>query len=88
MKKGAPIRDFHERLQSFDIPKMLCAELSVKSDRLEGLSGSGLIVVNPPYTLKDELHTLLPFLKTVMAQDRYASHRAFWLRGEEKPEED
>ena len=88
LKKGAPIKDFHERLQSFDIQKMLCAELSVKSDRLEGLSGSGLIVVNPPYTLKDELHTLLPFLKTVMAQDRYASHRAFWLRGEEKPEED
>ncbi|CUX24016.1 Ribosomal RNA large subunit methyltransferase J [compost metagenome] len=87
LKKGAPIKDFHERLQSFDIPKMLCAELSVRSDRLDGLSGSGLIIVNPPYTLKDELHTLLPYLKTTLAQDRFASQRAFWLRGEEKPEE-
>jgi len=33
--------------------------------------------------LKDELHALLLVLKTVLAQDRYASHRAFWLRGEE-----
>jgi len=62
---------------------MLCTELSVRSDRLEGLSGSGLIIVNPPYTLKDELHAMLPVLKAIMAQDRYASHRAFWLRGEE-----
>ncbi|MGV1955102.1 23S rRNA (adenine(2030)-N(6))-methyltransferase RlmJ [Agrobacterium sp. 22-214-1] len=87
LKKGAPIKDFHERLQSFDISKMLCAELSVRSDRLDGLSGSGLIIVNPPYTLKDELHTLLPYLKTALAQDRFASQRAFWLRGEEKSEE-
>lgn len=63
---------------------MLCAELSVKSDRdTTGLSGTGLIVVNPPFTLKDELHAVLPELKRVMAQeDRYASHRCFWLRGE------
>ncbi len=87
LKKGAPIKDFYERLQSFDIPKMLCAELSVKSDRLDGLSGSGLIIVNPPYTLKEELHTLLPYLKTTLAQDRFASQRAFWLRGEEKAED-
>ncbi|MCM2455397.1 23S rRNA (adenine(2030)-N(6))-methyltransferase RlmJ [Rhizobium sp. CG4] len=82
IKKGAPIKGFHEQLQALEIPKMLCAELSVRSDREEGLSGSGLIIVNPPFTLKDELHTLLPVLKTIMAQDRYASQRAFWLRGE------
>ena len=82
LKKSAPIKDFHEQLQSYDIPKMLCAELSVRSDRVEGLSGSGLIIVNPPFTLKEELHTMLPVLRVTMAQDRYASHRAFWLRGE------
>ncbi|MCE6074445.1 23S rRNA (adenine(2030)-N(6))-methyltransferase RlmJ [Agrobacterium vitis] len=84
IKKGAPIAAFHEALKETGIPKMLCAELSVKSDRdLTGLSGSGLIIVNPPFTLKDELHALLPELKRVLAQDRYASQRCFWLRGEE-----
>ncbi|MGV1770374.1 23S rRNA (adenine(2030)-N(6))-methyltransferase RlmJ [Agrobacterium vitis] len=84
IKKGAPITAFHEALKETGIPKMLCTELSVKSDRdLTGLSGSGLIIVNPPFTLKDELHALLPELKRVLAQDRYASQRCFWLRGEE-----
>jgi 23S rRNA (adenine2030-N6)-methyltransferase len=89
IKRGAPVRAFHEELQALDIPKMLCAELSVKSDReLTGLSGSGLVIVNPPFTLKDELHALLPALKAVLAQDRYASHRAFWLVGETAASED
>ena len=83
MKKGAPIKDFHEQLNALDIPKMLCVELTVKSDRdLVGLNGSGLVIVNPPFTLKDELHTILPAIKTALAQDRYASQRCFWIRGE------
>ena len=47
-----------------------------------GLSGSGLIVVNPPFTLKDELGRLLPFLKERLRQDRFASSRCFWIAGE------
>ncbi len=86
LKKGAPIKEFHEALQATDIPKMLCAELAVRSDReTTGLTGSGLIIVNPPFTLKDELHQLLPALKDHLAQDRFASQRAFWLRAETKP---
>ena len=84
MKKGAPIADFHQALKELEIPKILCAELTVKSDReTAGLNGSGLVIVNPPYVLKDELHALLPVLKEKLAQDRYASQRAFWLRGED-----
>lgn len=84
LKRGAPIAEFHEGLQALGIPKMLCAELVVRSDRaFTGLTGSGLIIVNPPFTLKDELHALLPALKEVLAQDRFASNRAFWLRGEQ-----
>lgn len=83
LKKGAPIADFHKALKELKIPKMLCAELSVRSDReTTGLTGSGLIVVNPPYTLKAELEKLLPFLKERLRQDRFASARSFWLAGE------
>ncbi|WP_112827251.1 23S rRNA (adenine(2030)-N(6))-methyltransferase RlmJ [Rhizobium cremeum] len=85
IKKGAPIAAFHQALKDLEIPKMLCAELSVRSDReTTGLSGSGLIIVNPPYTLKEELHAALPELKRVLAKDRFASQRCFWLRGEEQ----
>lgn len=85
LKKGAPIADFHEKLKALEIPKMLCAELSVRSDReTTGLTGSGLIIVNPPFTLKADLERLLPFLKERLAQDRFASARSFWLRGEQE----
>lgn len=84
LKEGAPVRDFHQALEELDIPKILCTELSVRSDRdTTGLSGSGLIVVNPPYTLKAELDRLLPFLKHKLAQDRFAGARSFWIRGEQ-----
>ena len=83
IKKGAPIAEFHAALKETEIPKMLCAELSVRSDReTTGLSGSGLIIVNPPYTLHDELKRLLPVLKSLLGQDRFASARNVWLRGE------
>nr|WP_316653479.1 23S rRNA (adenine(2030)-N(6))-methyltransferase RlmJ [uncultured Gellertiella sp.] len=85
MKKGAPVNAFHDQLKALDIPKMLCVELTVMSDReTPGLNGSGLIIVNPPFTLKDELHQWLPVVKDLLAVDRYASQRAFWLRGEER----
>lgn len=86
LKQGAPIETFHESLKALGIPKMLCAELSVRSDReTTGLSGSGLIIVNPPFTLKDELALLLPFLKERLSQDRFAGTRLFWLAGEALP---
>jgi 23S rRNA (adenine2030-N6)-methyltransferase len=83
LKQGAPIAEFHGALEALQIPKILCAELSIRSERdTTGLSGSGLIVVNPPYTLKGELDTLLPFLTTLLAQDRFGSSRCAWIRGE------
>jgi 23S rRNA (adenine2030-N6)-methyltransferase len=84
MKKSAPVNAFHAALKETGITKMLCAELTVISDReTAGLNGSGLIIVNPPFTLKDELSIMLPAIKSLLAQDRYASARSFWLRGEE-----
>ncbi len=83
MKKGAPVSAFHAALKETGIPKILACELTVKSDRdTGGLNGSGLIVVNPPYTLEQELRTMLPALKTVLAQDRFASARAWHINTE------
>jgi 23S rRNA (adenine2030-N6)-methyltransferase len=60
-------------------PNCRCAK---RSRYHRGSSGSGLVIVNPPFTLKGELDILLPYLKTQLAQDRFASGRCFWLRGE------
>lgn len=82
IKRGAPLQEFNKALYDLEIPKMLSAELSVRSEREDGLTGSGLIVVNPPYTLKAELDVLLPFLKEKLAQDRWGKARNAWIRGE------
>ena len=83
IKTGAPVAAFHQKLKELAIPKILCAELVVRSERdAEGLAGSGLVIVNPPYTLAGELDILLPYLKTCLAQDRFARAGSFWIAGE------
>ncbi|WP_180897451.1 23S rRNA (adenine(2030)-N(6))-methyltransferase RlmJ [Martelella soudanensis] len=88
IKNGAPVSAFHQTLKDLAIPKILCAELSVRSDRDTGLAGSGLVVVNPPYTLARELDILLPYLKTCLAQDRFARASRFWIAGESAHEKE
>ncbi|MEX3008251.1 23S rRNA (adenine(2030)-N(6))-methyltransferase RlmJ [Hoeflea sp. TYP-13] len=83
IKKDAPVADFHEKLKALGVDRMLCAELSVCApEETTGLSGSGVILVNPPYTLEKELKMMLPELVKCLRQSRRSGHRLFWLTGE------
>ncbi len=42
----------------------------------EGLTGSGMFVVNPPWQLDEELEAALPWLVERLAVDDGASYRA------------
>lgn len=69
------------RLRRTGIPKLLRCELSISPARSEGgLTGSGLIVVNPPFPLEGELRVLLPALVRLLAPT--AGYRLDWLSGE------
>ena len=73
-----------KRLGRLNITKILRAELIVSpvSDQTR-LNGSGLIVVNPPWTLQAELSVLLPALaKCLESQPKSGSYRLDWLAGE------
>jgi 23S rRNA (adenine2030-N6)-methyltransferase len=54
----------------------LHARLSVQAADAQGfgLAGSGVIVLNPPYTLHEQLRTTLPWLSEALAQHAAASH--------------
>jgi 23S rRNA (adenine2030-N6)-methyltransferase len=54
----------------------LHARLNVQTPDAQGfgLCGSGIVVLNPPHTLHDQLHRLLPWLVQVLAQYPGASH--------------
>ncbi len=82
-----PIKDrresdtFGRRLARLGVPRILRAEVTIGPGDPERLNGTGLIVVNPPWTLEAELQTLLPFLATVLARDGQGV-RIDWLAGE------
>jgi 23S rRNA (adenine2030-N6)-methyltransferase len=47
-----------------------------------GLRGTGLIAVNPPWTLHDELKTLLPALAEILSRSATGRMALDWLTGE------
>lgn len=72
-----------KRLRALEIPKMLHSEVMIGPPRADsGLAGSGLIVVNPPYTLEGELRRMLPALARMLAPQGTA--RLDWLAADPK----
>lgn len=65
------------QLQQLPGVQWLQADLVVKKPPQDqhGLYGSGLLIINPPYTLKDQLQSALPWLADVLAQDDHAQWR-------------
>lgn len=77
--------DLAKRVSKLGIPKILRAELTVSpvSDPTR-LNGSGLILVNPPWTLEAELAVLLPALAGLLErQPNGGGFKLDWLSGEE-----
>ena len=66
------------RLRKLGVAKILRSEITLGPARADaGLIGSGLIVVNPPYPLEQELRVLLPGLGRLFSPA--AAHRLDWL---------
>ena len=85
-----PIKDRGEpdalakRLRRTGLAKTLRAELIVAPMHDPSrLNGCGLILVNPPWKLADELAVLLPVLAKVLGRPGSGTFRLDWLSGEE-----
>jgi len=58
-------------------------ELGIKTDTHEfGMTASGMIVVNPPWTLAADMQQTLPWLAEVLGIDGAGSYRLETLAGE------
>ncbi len=70
IKDQAGVSRFTQGLVPSGLRRILQLHLFVDAHvAAEGpLSGCGLVVVNPPYTLKDEAEMILPFLATVLGR--------------------
>jgi 23S rRNA (adenine2030-N6)-methyltransferase len=71
------------RLRRSGIGKVLRAEVSIGPlIDCARLSGCGLIVVNPPWTLQQELKVMLPQLAPILAGADLGGSRIDWISGE------
>jgi 23S rRNA (adenine2030-N6)-methyltransferase len=71
-------------LRKLAIPDVLRCELTLGAPRGQaGLIGSGLIVVNPPFTLEPDLRTFMPGLAQTLSPT--AVSRIDWLARERHP---
>ena len=81
VKDARETEGFSRRLSRLAIPRTLQAELILSAR--EGLRGSGLILVNPPWRLESELAVLLPALLNVLTDAPGAGHTfTRWLTAE------
>lgn len=84
IKDLAAVERYRASLQDLGIAKILDTWLTIRGDSSEepGLIGSGMIIINPPFTLENDLATLLPALCDCLALDKGASSGTRWLVGE------
>ena len=82
-ERGAPDA-LARRLRALGAARVLRCELTLGPLRSQaGLVGSGLVVVNPPFTLERDLQSFMPVLASLLSPD--AANRIDWLAGERGP---
>ena len=83
VKNRMEIADFRDRLAGSGIARVLDIRFGISRPSPEPrLDGCGVIVVNPPFTLEDEMQVVPPALHALLADDRRAAWSTQWLARE------
>jgi 23S rRNA (adenine2030-N6)-methyltransferase len=65
---------FKRQFTELNVQNVLCIEQMLRAPAdPRALNGNGLVVINPPFTLKDNMSELLPFFADVMARGEHPS---------------
>ena len=82
IKERAAVWRFHAALEATQIPRQLIVELTIRDETDQTkLNGSGMILVNPPWQLDQQLATVMPALHRVLTLGGGGS-RVEWLTSE------
>ncbi|RWM83896.1 MAG: 23S rRNA (adenine(2030)-N(6))-methyltransferase RlmJ [Mesorhizobium sp.] len=80
VKNRKAVAAFRKALVQSGVPKLLDIGFEIRPPSAEpSLDGSGMVVVNPPFTLEGELRTLLPALHTLLVVEKPAHWTLEWL---------
>jgi len=78
-RDGALTEAFARAVEAAGVERVLRAELIVDASGYgSGLPACGMLVVNPPWTLKGDLEVLLPALAQILAVGEHAGWRCDW----------
>jgi 23S rRNA (adenine2030-N6)-methyltransferase len=70
---------FLERMVASGLRRQLAVELCVQRDDVPGgLNGSGILIINPPWQLDEELGSVLPWLREQLAPAGKGRSRVSW----------
>ena len=77
------INEIEKKIQASQLKNVQLFELAQLTDSHEhGMTASGMIVVNPPWTLKAEMQQALPFLAEHLGLANQGSYRVKQLKDE------
>jgi 23S rRNA (adenine2030-N6)-methyltransferase len=73
----AESKELPEKLKTLPAKGWLNVQLTVRSPSADGfgMHGSGMFVLNPPWTLPEKLKEIMPYLVKVLGEDRGASFK-------------
>ena len=75
----ARVTAFQTALRALRPPPTLTVELAVTADPQVRMKGCGLLIINPPWRVADELQPVLPALAQRLGVDSGAAARCAWL---------
>ncbi|MBV2142734.1 23S rRNA (adenine(2030)-N(6))-methyltransferase RlmJ [Falsochrobactrum sp. TDYN1] len=83
VKERKETERFSKRLRETGIAKIMQIELAIRAPSPDPrLDGTGMIVINPPYTLESEMQILLPCLTKLLGEEKGSNFSVQWIRGE------
>lgn len=84
IKDRRAVNAFRAALAEAGIPKVIDIRFEIRPPSSEpSLDGSGMVVVNPPFPLKEELGVILPALSRVLSEPAGGSWRVVEIAGEQ-----
>ena len=83
IKEPDEVESYLKALKKSGIPKILQLELTIRPPSTPPrLHGTGMVVVNPPFVLEEEMRILLPVLANLLSDEGRGRWRVDWVAGE------
>lgn len=83
IKDNEAVKNFHKAAFNTGIEKILDIQLSIRASSEQArFNGTGMMLVNPPYILENELRIILPWLCNLLKEDQSSNFNIKWIRKE------